>query len=146
MAHWMIWSILTAALVILELFSGTFYLLMIAIGLAAGALSAWLGAGVEVQIIAAAIVGVVATTILHRSRFGKPGRTDAAHDPNINLDIGQNLIIDTWVEGPGGRPAARVMYRGAQWDVDLEPHAEAVPGSFTIREIRGSRLVVTNHH
>lgn len=146
MAQWMIWSILTAVLVILELFSGTFYLLMIAIGLAAGALAAYLGFALELQILMAAIVGVAATVILRRSKFGKFNKTDAAHDPNINLDIGQSLMIDVWNESLGGRPSARVMYRGAQWDVDLAPHAQPIPGNFTIREIRGSRLVVTNHH
>ncbi len=146
MAQWMIWSILAAVLVILELFSGTFYLLMVAVGLAAGAIAAFAGLSLEVQIIIAAVVGVVATSILHRSKFGKSDRTDAARDPNINIDIGQTLQIDAWNEGAGGHPSARVMYRGAQWDVDLAPHAQAIPGSFTIREIRGSRLVVSNHH
>ncbi len=145
MAQWMIWSILAAVLVILELFSGTFYLLMVAIGLVAGALAAFGGLGLEMQIIIAAVVGVIATGILHRSRFGKLNRSDAALDPNVNIDIGQTLLIDAWSEGPGGTPSARVMYRGAQWDVDLAPHAQAIPGSFKIREIRGSRLVVINH-
>lgn len=145
MAQWMIWSILAVVLVILELFSGTFYLLMVAFGLAVGALAALLGTSVELQIIVAAIVGVLATAVLHRSKFGKFNLTDAARDPNINLDIGQSLTIDTWSDGSGGRPVARVMYRGAQWDVELALHAEPIPGSFTIREIRGSRLVVGNH-
>ena len=144
MAQWMIWSILAAMLVILELFSSTFYLLMVAIGLGAGALAALGGLGVEIQIIVAAVVGVVATGILHRSKFGKFTRTDAARDPNVNIDIGQTLTIDAWNEAPGGHSTARAMYRGAQWDVDLSPHAQAVAGTFTIREIRGSRLMVTN--
>lgn len=146
MAQWMIWSILAAVLVILELFSGTFYLLMVAVGLAAGAFAALGGLTVEVQIIITAAVGVVTTSFLHRSKFGKFTRTDAARDPNINIDIGQSLQIDGWNAGPGDGSTARAMYRGAQWDVDLAPHAQAVPGTFTIREIRGSRLVVTNHH
>ena len=77
MADWMVWLVLAGILVILELFSGTFYLLMLAIGLVAGALAAMAGAGAEVQIILAAIVGVVATAILHRSRFGWQGRGDS---------------------------------------------------------------------
>ncbi|MGH8809870.1 MAG: NfeD family protein, partial [Noviherbaspirillum sp.] len=36
MADWMIWFSLAGILVISEMFSGTFYLLMIGIGLAAG--------------------------------------------------------------------------------------------------------------
>jgi hypothetical protein len=37
---------------------------------------------------------------------------------------------------------ARVMYRGAMWDVELAPGQAAAPGVFTIREVRGSRLIV----
>ncbi|HCN90871.1 MAG TPA: NfeD family protein, partial [Oxalobacteraceae bacterium] len=36
MTDWIVWSVLAGILVILELFTGTFYLLMIAIGFAAG--------------------------------------------------------------------------------------------------------------
>jgi hypothetical protein len=39
---------------------------------------------------------------------------------------------------------ARVMYRGAMWDVELEAGAAAQPGSFIIREVRGNRLIVAN--
>lgn len=145
MADWMIWLILAGALVILELFSGTFYLLMIAIGLACGALAALGGASIEAQLIVAAVVGAVSTMILHRSRFGRGPKVDSAHDPNVNLDIGQTVTIDAWNDAAGGQPTARIVYRGAPWDVDLAPHAVAVPGRFTIREIRGSRLIVTNH-
>ncbi|MFS2021308.1 NfeD family protein, partial [Massilia sp. CT11-108] len=39
MAEWMGWLVAAGVLVILELFTGTFYLLMIAIGLAAAAIA-----------------------------------------------------------------------------------------------------------
>ena len=42
----------------------------------------------------------------------------------------------------GNQFMARVPYRGAQWDVELLPGHHARPGSFVIREIRGSRLLV----
>ncbi|MBX9920344.1 MAG: hypothetical protein K2Y33_11045, partial [Mycolicibacterium frederiksbergense] len=45
------------ATVILELCSGTFYLLMIAIGLTSGALAALLGFGMATQTLLAALVG-----------------------------------------------------------------------------------------
>ena len=71
MADWMIWLALAGALLILELFSGTFYLLMIAVGLLAGALTALSNVTVELQLIVAAVVGILATGLLRRSRFGK---------------------------------------------------------------------------
>jgi membrane protein implicated in regulation of membrane protease activity len=138
MTSWMLWLALAGALTILELFSGTFYLLMIALGMLAGALAAFAGAAEAAQILAAAVVGVAATALLRRKR---PRRKDAAHDPNINLDIGQTLDVPQWQASHG---SARVMYRGALWDVDLAPGSVARPGRFIIREVRGSRLIVSN--
>jgi membrane protein implicated in regulation of membrane protease activity len=134
-----VWLLMAGVLVVFELITGTFYVLMIAIGMAFGALAAMLGFGMPVQVLVSAVVGLVATGLLHRSRFGRPQRGDAARDPNVNIDIGQTVKVDTWSDGK-----ARIMYRGAQWDVDLAPGAIAEGGTFRIVEVRGSRLVVSN--
>ena len=136
MTAWMVWLALAGMLVILEMFFGTFYLLMIALGMAAGALAALLGLSAEVQILLAAVIGAAAALALRRRR---PRKTDAARDPNINLDIGQSLHVSHWHEG-----TARAMYRGALWDVELAHGAHARAGQFVIREVRGSRLIVSN--
>jgi membrane protein implicated in regulation of membrane protease activity len=138
MTSWMLWLALAGGLIILELFSGTFYLLMIALGTLAGALTALAGASEAVQMLVAAAVGAAATALLRRKR---PRRPTPSHDPNINLDIGQTLHVPHWHASNG---TARVTYRGAMWDVDLAPGAVAKPGQFVIREIRGSRLIVSN--
>lgn len=138
MADWSYWLAAAGVTVILELFSGTFYLLMIAIGLAAGSAAALLGLGGAVQLLVAALVGAGATVALRRSRYGKQQeRVEAGRDPNVNLDIGQTVHVPEWQDN-----AARVMYRGALWDVELAPGGTAAPGQFTIREVRGSRLIV----
>jgi len=139
MADWMGWLATAGVLVILELFTGTFYLLMIAIGLAVGGLAALGGAGLPAQAIVAGVVGVLATGLLHRSRFGRQGRHDAARDRNVNLDIGQRVTVPAWDQG-----RARVMYRGALWDVELGQGATPQAGDFRIVEVQGSRLVVAN--
>ncbi|WP_343731318.1 NfeD family protein [Duganella sp.] len=138
MADWSYWLAAAGLTVILELFSGTFYLLMIAIGLAAGSAAALLGLGGEVQLLVAAVVGAGATGVLRRSRFGRQqGSVQAERDPNVNLDIGQTVHVPEWRDN-----AARVMYRGALWDVELAPGGTPAPGQYTIREVRGSRLIV----
>ncbi len=144
MAEWMMWFGLAGVLVILEMFTGTFYLLMVGIGLAAGGLTALAGGAGEVQLVVAALVGVIATTILQRSKLGRTTKGDAARNPNVNLDIGQTLVVDAWSGDEGEAQTARVMYRGALWDVELEPGGVAKPGTFVIREIRGSRLMLAN--
>ena len=89
------------------------------------------------QTLTAAVVGVLATLLLRRSRYGRPQRRDPAFDAGINIDIGQTVNVPQWQDG-----TARVMYRGALWDVELVPGATAAPGLYTIREVRGSRLIV----
>jgi len=144
MDNWMIWLIAAGIVVIFEIFTGSFYLLMISIGLASGAAAAWYGADVTIQLIVAAVVGAIATYALRRSKLGSPQKTDVARDPNVLLDIGNTIVVSEWIINGSGKSNARVMYRGAMWDVDLEPGAESRPGTFRIEEIRGSRLIVAN--
>ncbi|GAB3439133.1 NfeD family protein [Massilia solisilvae] len=139
MSDWMNWLVAAGVVVILELFSGTFYLLMIAIGLVFGALAALVGGSIPMQAIIAGVIGVLATGLLQRSRFGKPAKANASRDHNVNLDIGQRVSVPEW---EGGK--ARVMYRGALWDVELGQGASAHPGEFKIVEVQGSRLIVSN--
>jgi membrane protein implicated in regulation of membrane protease activity len=139
MADWMLWLVAGGVLIVLELLTGTFYLLMMAAGLAFGALAAWLGATAPVQTIVAAIVGIVGIGFLRRSRFGRPSKVAPARDQNVNMDIGQRVAVDSWRDGH-----ARVMYRGALWDVELGPGAQPQAGDFRIVEVQGSRLIVAN--
>ena len=144
MTDWIAWFGLAGALVILEMFTGTFYLLMIGVGLAAGGIAALVGVGAALQLAVAAVVGIIATYALRRSRWGKISTSDASRDPNVNLDIGQTLSVEAWNGEEQGVRTARVMYRGAMWDVELADGASARPGSYVIREVRGSRLIVAH--
>jgi membrane protein implicated in regulation of membrane protease activity len=146
MANWEIWAIAAGILVALELFSGTFYLLMLAVGAIAGAASASLGSAGAVQLTVASVVAIAATLLLRRSRFGMQHKVDAARDPNVNPDIGQSIKVENWEGGSDERRTARVLYRGAQWDVELEKGNAAEPGHFVIREVRGNRLIVAKPH
>ncbi|MDR6582230.1 NfeD family protein [Herbaspirillum sp. BH-1] len=141
MSDWAIWWALAGGLLAAELFTGTFYLLMIALGLAAGGIVAWGGVPLEWQLLVAAIVGVAAVLALRRSRYGRLRQGNANDDPNLLLDIGQSVEVPTW-QAQGSQYIARVPYRGAQWDVELLPGHHALPGPYVIREIRGSRLLV----
>lgn len=141
MNAWMSWLVVAGIVVIVELFTGTFYLLMIAIGLLAGALAAIVGAGAELQMIAAAIVGALATLALHKSKYGWRETQDASRDPNVNMDIGQSITVQQWEDQGNGKFTARAMYRGAMWDVELQ-HSAAYAGVYIIEEIQGSRLMV----
>lgn len=131
------WFVLAFGLLIAELVTGTFYLLVIALALASAGVAHLLGAALAVQLVVAAAIGFGGSLWLRRSRFGWLGRKDAA-DSVQNMDVGQVVRVDQW------SPArtARTSYRGALWDVELAAGEEAVPGEFVIREIHANRLVV----
>lgn len=152
MAAWVGWLLLGGVLVLAELFTGTFYLLMVAVGMGAGAIAASFGFSLEWQFVVAAIISVAGTVVIRRSRFGKRGKVNAARDRNVNLDIGQPIDIDVWQAksinddvANGEIFTARVKYRGALWDVELAPGEPAHAGQFIIQELRGSHLIVSSH-
>lgn len=141
MNTWMSWLAFAGVVVILELFTGTFYLLMVAFGLLAGAVAAWCNLSAAFQMVVAAVVGAGATLALHKSKFGWREKQDVSRDPNVNMDIGQSIKVEFWEDQGNGKFTARAMYRGAMWDVDLQ-HSAAFAGTFIIEEVRGSRLLV----
>lgn len=142
MTNWIFWLALAAIVVMGEMFLGTFYLLMIAVGLACGAIAALLGLSLEWQIVIAGATGALATFALRRRRGGRDVTPAAAADPNVNLDVGQVVMVEQWLTVQGAS-TARVMYRGAMWDVDLLAGEMASPGRHVIREVRGNRFLVS---
>ena len=133
-----VWWIAAAAAVAVELATGTFYLLMVALGLAAGALAAHLGAGLPAQIVAAAVVGGGAVVAWHVLRGRQPGEPPAAANRDVNLDVGQTVHVDAWSDDG----TAVVKYRGATWSVQAAGAPPWLPGPHRVREVVGSRLVV----
>ena len=135
MSPWIWWMVLAFGLLILELVTGTFYLLVIAVALAAGGIANLAGAPFTAQLVVAAVIGFGGALWLRRSRFG---RLASEGDALQNLDVGQIIRIESWSAGN----TARAQYRGAAWDVVLAPGEDAAPGDFVIRSVQGSRLVV----
>ncbi|MGO4302337.1 NfeD family protein [Cupriavidus sp. RAF12] len=139
MASYYLWFAAAVVLVIAEMATGTFYLLMIAVGVVAGGVAALLGAVVPIQTVTAALVAIACIVGLRRTRFGKLRRSEASTNPDVNLDIGQELEVPGW----DSYRRARVPYRGADWTVELVSGSEPVPGRFRIIEIRGATLIVS---
>jgi membrane protein implicated in regulation of membrane protease activity len=133
-----VWWVLTGAAVAIEMVTGTFYLLMLAVGLAAAAIASHFGASLVVQIAVAAVVGGAACIALNLIR-GKPSHDDVEANRDINLDIGETVQVDAW----NPDRTARVQYRGANWAVvAASGYTATEPGSHRIRELDGNRLVV----
>ena len=138
MSESMIWFLAALAFLMAELVTGTFYLLMVAVGCLFGAAAAYAGATLPLQFVVGAAVGFAATMLLRRTRWGARRRqSDPAENRDVILDIGEVVEVASWTDG-----TAHVRYRGCQWDATLEPGAVPRPGAQVIKAIRGSTLVV----
>lgn len=132
------WWLLALALGILELVSGTFYLLVIAGGAAAAGVAALAGAPLWLQFVTAAALSIAGAAVVRRwGRRGGP-TAPAQRNRDVVADIGERVRVDAW--GPDRR--TRVQYRGTQWAAELEPGEPAAPGEHVIREVAGNRLVL----
>lgn len=133
-----LWWLIAGVLVAVELATGTFYLLMLALGGVAGALAAHGGLGFTAQIVAAAVVGAGATAAWHWRRASAPRSLPADRNPDVNLDIGQGLQVPAW----NADGTARVQYRGAAWSVRYAGTGTPMPGPHTIVAVEGNLLRV----
>jgi membrane protein implicated in regulation of membrane protease activity len=137
MDSYIVWFVVAFGLLVAELLTGTFYLLVISIALAVAGVSAWLGAPTALQFVVAAAIGLGGSMWLRATRFGK--RLHERGDDKVqNMDIGQSLRVENWTAAR----TARANYRGAVWDVELAPGEQAASGEFVIREINANRLIV----
>ena len=132
------WWIAAGALVVGELATGTFYVLMLAIGCVFGALAGYGTSSFFAQVAVAVVVGGTAVVLWDRKRKRGPGRVSAAANRNINLDIGEPVQVDGW----NADGTARVPYRGSAWNVRYIGEGAAVPGPHVIAEVRHNELAL----
>lgn len=135
MAIYIYWFLLALALLGLELATGTFYLLVVSIALAVGGFAALLDAGMTWQLVLSALAMVAGAFILWRWKNAQVNEESGA-----SLDIGQPVQVLKWRENG----SARVFYRGAEWDAELESADMPRDGTFFIAAVHGSSLVLTH--
>lgn len=133
-----LWWLMAGAAVVAELLTGTFYLLMLAVGLAAGALAAHAGLGAAAQLSLGALAGSAAVLGAYLVRRTRPGEPSARADRSVNLDVGEVVHIDAWA--PDG--TATVRYRGVAWTAIHRPGITPSIGAHRVAELVGNRLLV----
>jgi membrane protein implicated in regulation of membrane protease activity len=139
MADSTLWWLLAGAAVAVELLTGTFYLLMLGIGMVAGALAAHAGAPQAMQLVLAAVVGGGALTGWHlfrRRRLRAAGATNT--NTNMDFDAGEPVHVDAWTADN----TASVRYRGTVWTAVPAGGTPQGTGPHRVSRVDGSRLVV----
>jgi membrane protein implicated in regulation of membrane protease activity len=121
MDHATVWAVTGLVLVIVELVTGTFYLLMLGIAAFGAALAAWLGLEFAAQSIVAAILGAAGCYGVHVYKARNAAQQMAP------IDAGMPASFESWLD-PGTR-LARVRYRGASWEARVEGVEGIEPGS-----------------
>lgn len=132
------WWVLAVVLGTVELFVGSFYLLVIAVAMAVSGIVAWFGGSLNTQLLVAAVLSVVGVLLLRhvRSLAPRPGTPEQSRD--LHLDIGQMVDVPQW-ESSG---YARINYRGSQWQAELLSGYPRRSGRHRIHGLHGSRLVL----
>ena len=139
MELWLFWTIAGFVLVITELVTGTFYLLVLGLGAFAGAVAAYLGANHVVQAIMGGGVSVAGAWAVHQWHTANK-KSDGDAQSNF-LDRGQPVVLEGWANENAG--IARVKYRGAVWDARLSAAVERpTPGSTLYIEGQEGQLLV----
>jgi len=115
------WAIVGLVLVVAELLSGTFYLLMLAVAAFGAAGAAYLGQGFPVQCIVAVLLAAAGCYGVHVYR------AKSAPQRMAPIDAGMPASFETWLDVPAR--LARVRYRGASWEARVEGSDALEPGA-----------------
>ena len=115
------WAIVALVLVIAELLTGTFYLLMLGVAAFGAAGAAWFEHGFALQAVVAAVLAAAGCYGVHLYRA-------SAHANRMPpIDLGMPASFESWLDARSR--LARVRYRGASWDAEVQGNEALQPGS-----------------
>ena len=132
-----IWWLLAGAAVGVELVTGTFYLLMVAIGLVAAAVASHMGLSLTWQLVSAAMVGGGAVVLWRAVRGDQTGKLPAQSNADVHIDIGEPVFVDNW----NADGTTNIRYRGSNWTA-IAHGSMPLTGQHRIKELLGNRLVL----
>ncbi len=135
MDAYLIWAVAGIVLIIVEMLTGSFYLLVLGIAALCAAGAAWFGLSFWVQAVITAAVAVAGVILVNRFRGkGKPASQQS-------LDVGQSVTLESWISEADG--LARVNYRNALWEARVTGQRNAESRVFYIHAVEGNTLQVT---
>jgi len=139
MDAYLLWAVTGIALVIIEMLTGTFYLLVLGIAALAAAAVAWFGGSFWVQAVVLAAVSVAGVLLVKRYR-GESRAAQSMQGPG--LDVGQAVTLESWISEADG--LARVRYRNAQWEAQVSGARAPDTRVFYIHAVDGNTLRVSS--
>ena len=138
MEPYLIWVVVGLTLAIVEMLSGTFYLLMLGIAAFGGAAAAYLGFDFPVQSLVAGIVAAAGCYGVYEYRARNAAKQMKP------VDAGQPANFEHWVDA--GARLARVRYRGASWDARVAGEQNPEAGAVVyVLQTHGNTLEVSTH-
>jgi membrane protein implicated in regulation of membrane protease activity len=133
------WLLVGLLLVVVELVTGTFYLLILGLAAGIGSLVAFLGQPFWIQALIAAIAAVVGGVLVYRYHRA----ANATSPKDTANDIGQTVTIESWVSE--SQRIARVHYRGTVWDAEVLGNDRVEPNALLyVVGMEGSRVKVSS--
>lgn len=136
MLSYIIWFIVALIIVIIEMNLMSFYLMAVALGAAAGGITAYMSYDITIQGIVAGIVTIIASCGSFYLRHKLKTHQDKM---NNELDRGQRVVVKADRLREDG--SALVSYRGADWIAYKEDSA-LTAGIYFIARIDGTRLIL----
>lgn len=128
------WLVMGVLLMLTEFGFGTFYMLAVGLACIYPATASYQNAPVGIQIAALGIGGAIHALIVMMLRKRRPPQPSS----NTPTDIGQRVEVIEWVD----EGAARVRYRGREWDADKIDGTMPDVSHGIIRSVQYGRLVI----
>jgi membrane protein implicated in regulation of membrane protease activity len=136
----LVWLIVGAALIVIELTTGTLYLLVFGLAAWVGAGTAYFGFGMPMQLVAAGVASLVGLAVVVPFDIRRRAHAVAS---DVDQEVGNDVTVEMVLAG--GK--LRVNYRGSTWDAVVEPGG-AIPDpgeTRSIAAVRGNTLVLRSH-
>ena len=137
-----IWYIAAFCLVIVEMLTGTYFLLILAAGLTSAGTVSMLGGQLIDQVgttLLVSVIGLVVLYVCHKTQ--SKASVSPVENPEVFINIGMTITVPCWNQDR----TARITYRGTPWNARLERDVSSKffqPGIFRISSIQDATLIL----
>lgn len=136
---WQVWAIIAVVCLILELFSGDFFILCFSIGAAVSLISALFGASLTAQIILFAVASVLSVLFVRPVALKYFHRNDPERASNADALMGREGRVSLAIEAGG---YGRVAIDGDDWKA-ISADGSAIAEGATVRVVSRDSIILT---